>query len=156
MADKTGPRLRANRAQQEALLGLFRQARIDAGLSQVDLARILSKPQSFVSKYESGTRRLDLLELRDVCRAMGISVVEFVRRFDKLVEPGTVGGLNPAPGVRAGTAPAIQPGGWCDNVTVFEVVFAKSPYIRARSKTFTDLASSFVTMSHPQCQQRLP
>jgi predicted transcriptional regulator len=57
MADKTGPRLCANRQQQEALPGLFRQARIDAGLSQVDLARILNKPQSFASKYESGARR---------------------------------------------------------------------------------------------------
>ncbi|MGA2146405.1 MAG: helix-turn-helix transcriptional regulator [Bryobacteraceae bacterium] len=85
MAEKTVPRLRANRKQQEALLSLFRQARGDAGLSQVELARILHKPQSFVSKYESGTRRLDLLELRDVCRAMGISVIDFVRRFDKLV-----------------------------------------------------------------------
>jgi transcriptional regulator with XRE-family HTH domain len=85
MAEKTGPRLRANRKQQEALLLLFREARTAAGLSQVDLARLLRKPQSFVSKYESGTRRLDLLELRDVCQAMKVSVVEFVRRFDRRV-----------------------------------------------------------------------
>jgi transcriptional regulator with XRE-family HTH domain len=51
------------------------------------LAKKLGKPQSFVSKYESGARRLDLLELRDVCRAMGISVGDFVRRFEKLVGP---------------------------------------------------------------------
>jgi len=85
MVEKTGPRLRANRQQQEALCRLFQEARTDAGLSQEALARKLGKPQSFVSKYESGARRLDLLELRDVCRAMGISVGEFVRRFEKLV-----------------------------------------------------------------------
>jgi transcriptional regulator with XRE-family HTH domain len=85
VTEKTGPRLRANRKQQEALLSLFRKARTDADLSQVDLARLLRKPQSFVSKYESGARRLDLLELRDVCRAMGISVVDLVRRFDRIV-----------------------------------------------------------------------
>ncbi len=65
---------------------LFRQARTEAELSQVELARLLRKPQSFVSKYESGARRLDLLELRDVCRAIGLSVVDFVRRFDRLVD----------------------------------------------------------------------
>jgi|HubBroStandDraft_5_1064220.scaffolds.fasta_scaffold135912_2 transcriptional regulator with XRE-family HTH domain len=86
MAEKTGPRLRANRRQLEALLLLFRQARTEAELSQVELARLLRKPQSFVSKYESGARRLDLLELRDVCRAIGLSVVDFVRRFDRLVD----------------------------------------------------------------------
>ena len=85
MVEKTGPRLRANRKQQEALLALFRRIRAEAGLSQAELARILGKPQSFLSKYESGVRRLDLLELRDVCQAMGISVVELVRRFDRAV-----------------------------------------------------------------------
>lgn len=85
MVEKSGPRLRANRHQQEALCRLLQQVRTDAGLSQEALAKKLSKPQSFVSKYESGTRRLDLLELRDVCDAIGISVVDLVRRFDKLV-----------------------------------------------------------------------
>lgn len=85
MVEKTGPRLRANRQQQEALCKLFRNVRTDVGLSQEALAKKLGKPQSFVSKYESGARRLDLLELRDVCRAMGISVGDFVRRFEKLV-----------------------------------------------------------------------
>lgn len=120
LADKTGPWIRANRQQQEALLALFRQARIDAGLSQVDLARILSKPQSFMSKHESGARRLDLLELRDVCQAMGISVVDFVRRFDRLASPGRpVRQTKKLLQVCAhGTAPATQPGGWCDNVTI--------------------------------------
>jgi transcriptional regulator with XRE-family HTH domain len=87
MVEKTGPRLRANRQQQEALCKLFQKARADAGLSQEALAKKLGKPQSFVSKYESGARRLDLLELRDACRAMGISVGDFVRRFEKIVGP---------------------------------------------------------------------
>jgi len=86
MEEKTGPRLRANRRQQEIPLPFSRGSnRCRPYLSQVDLARLLRKPQSFVSKYESGTRRLDLLELRDVCRAMDVSVVDFVRRFDQSV-----------------------------------------------------------------------
>jgi transcriptional regulator with XRE-family HTH domain len=85
MVEKTGPRIRANRKQQQILCALFQEARADAGLSQEQLAEKLGKPQSFVSKYESGSRRLDLLELRDVCMAMGTSVVDFVRRFDQRV-----------------------------------------------------------------------
>ena len=46
------------------LLRVLRQVREKAGLTQIQLAKKLGKPQSFVSKYETGERRLDLLELR--------------------------------------------------------------------------------------------
>jgi len=83
--EKSGPRLSANRTEQKALLSLLRQLRRQAGLRQVDVAQALGKPQAFVSYYESGARRLDLLELRRVCRIFGISLVDFVRRVDKLL-----------------------------------------------------------------------
>jgi ribosome-binding protein aMBF1 (putative translation factor) len=83
--EKSGPRLRANRKKQKALLSLLRQARVEAGMRQEDLARSLAMPQSVVSKFESGERRLDLLELRDVCQALGISLVEFVSRFEGMI-----------------------------------------------------------------------
>ena len=67
---------------QEYLQTLLRQIRLEAGLRQADLAKRLGQPQSFVSKYESGERRLDLLELRQVCTALGISLEEFVCRFE--------------------------------------------------------------------------
>jgi len=75
--EKSGPRLSANRKEQKALLSLLRQLRRQAGLRQVDVARALGKPQAFVTYYESGARRLDLLELRQVCRIFGISLVNF-------------------------------------------------------------------------------
>ena len=43
------------------------------GLTQVELARRLSRPQSFVSKYESGERRLDVVEYMEVMEALGAS-----------------------------------------------------------------------------------
>ncbi|MCK4487728.1 MAG: helix-turn-helix transcriptional regulator [Desulfobacterales bacterium] len=67
---------------QAHLQRLLRQIRHEAGLRQEDLAERLGQPQSFVSKYETGERRLDLLELRQVCTALGISLEEFVRRFE--------------------------------------------------------------------------
>ena len=53
------------------LTGLLVQARANAGLSQVDLAARLGRPQSFVSKYESGERRLDVVEFIEVIEAIG-------------------------------------------------------------------------------------
>ncbi|MDP2881688.1 MAG: helix-turn-helix transcriptional regulator [Azonexus sp.] len=42
------------------------------GLTQVDVANRLKKPQSYVSKYERGERRLDVVEFVDVTRALGM------------------------------------------------------------------------------------
>jgi transcriptional regulator with XRE-family HTH domain len=55
---------------------------MEAGLRQDDLAARLKQSQSFVSKYESGERRLDLLELQQICRAVGLSLAQFVHRFE--------------------------------------------------------------------------
>lgn len=68
---------------QERLQGLLRACRERAGLRQAELAQRLGRPQSFVSKYESGERRLDLIELQGVCRALGISLQDFVKEFEQ-------------------------------------------------------------------------
>jgi transcriptional regulator with XRE-family HTH domain len=48
------------------------EARRRAGLTQVALAKKLGRPQSFVSKFERGERRLDVAEFLDVARALAI------------------------------------------------------------------------------------
>ncbi len=70
-------------APQEQLLSLLRLVRIEAGLTQTDVAQRLKQPQSFVSKYESGERRLDVLELRQVCQAIGVPLPEFITRLER-------------------------------------------------------------------------
>ena len=70
-------------SEQERLCALLRQIRTDAGLRQADVAKRLDRPQSFVSKYEAGERRLDLVELRQVCEAMGVSLIDFARMFEE-------------------------------------------------------------------------
>ena len=78
--------------EQDVLIGLLRQLREEAGARQVDLAERLGRPQSFVSKYESGERRLDLVELRAICQVLGISLEQLVRQFEKelaSLRPGT-------------------------------------------------------------------
>jgi len=69
-------------SDQQRLCSLLRQIRVEAGLKQAELARLLGESQSFVSKYEMGERRLDFLELAHICRTLGLSLKDFVGRFD--------------------------------------------------------------------------
>lgn len=68
--------------EQAVLQALLRQLRMEADLRQQDLAERIGEPQSFVSKYESGERRLDIVELRQICAALGISLVSFIHRLE--------------------------------------------------------------------------
>lgn len=52
----------------------------------MDLAERLGEPQSFVSKYEIGERRLDVLELEQVCKSCGITLIDFVTRLQDRAE----------------------------------------------------------------------
>ncbi|MGJ7500713.1 helix-turn-helix domain-containing protein [Variovorax sp. ZT5P49] len=52
---------------------LLAQARADAGLTQLQVAECVKRPQSFVSKYENGERQLDVVEFVAVCKAIGAS-----------------------------------------------------------------------------------
>ncbi len=55
--------------------------RKNAGLTQEALAKRLSKPQSFVAKYERGERRLDVIELIDVAAAIGFDPESLIREL---------------------------------------------------------------------------
>ena len=62
---------------------VLRELRAEADLRQVDVAERLGRPQSFVSAYETGDRCLDLLELQQVCTALGVGLSECVRRYEE-------------------------------------------------------------------------
>jgi len=67
--------------KKRRLAALLRQVRTEANLTQEQVATRLGETQSYVSKYESGEQRLDLIELEAVCRAVGVPLSEFVRRY---------------------------------------------------------------------------
>lgn len=60
------------------LIGLLVAARRDEGLSQDGLAKRLGRHQQFVSRYEIGERRLDVVEFADVARALGLDPASMV------------------------------------------------------------------------------
>ncbi|HUR42193.1 MAG TPA: helix-turn-helix transcriptional regulator [Verrucomicrobiae bacterium] len=73
-----------------ALQPLLRQMREEAGLLQAELGAKLNADQSFVSRYERGERRLDLIELADICAACGWPLSDLVARL-QLKGPTTEG-----------------------------------------------------------------
>ena len=52
-------------------------------LTQAELAARLRKPQSYVSKFESGERKLDLPELGAVAEALGFTLEALIRRYKR-------------------------------------------------------------------------
>ena len=70
------------RDENLVLLRLLKQCRVEAGLTQVQFAQALERPQSFASDIERGLRRLDLVQLRDICKALNVGLIEFVQRFE--------------------------------------------------------------------------
>jgi transcriptional regulator with XRE-family HTH domain len=65
--------------QHQKLRELLIAARKKAGLTQAEVAERLGRPQSFVAKYEGGERRLDVVELIAVTRALGADPTKLVR-----------------------------------------------------------------------------
>jgi transcriptional regulator with XRE-family HTH domain len=74
-----------NTKESKILLEMLYQLRISSGIRQSDLAEILKVPQSFISKIESGERRIDLIELRDVLKSLKTNLIEFVTELEKRI-----------------------------------------------------------------------
>jgi len=71
--------------QLDKALILLKNLRQNAGLTQLELAIKLNKPQSFVSKYESGERRLDIIELIAICDAVNKPVSEYIFELERII-----------------------------------------------------------------------
>jgi transcriptional regulator with XRE-family HTH domain len=71
------------RPEHAVLLSLLKKHRKAAGLTQVQCSKALERPQSFISDVESGTRRLDIVQLRDLCKVLGIGLPDLIAEFEK-------------------------------------------------------------------------
>lgn len=72
-----------HKSEYMVLLRRLRALRTAAGLTQVALSVELQRPQSYISDVERGSRRMDLLQLRELCNACGRSLTEFVDEFEQ-------------------------------------------------------------------------
>ena len=59
----------------------LREGRRLAGLRQSDVADRLHRPQSYVAKIESGERKIDFVEVLELCEAIGLDPMELLRRL---------------------------------------------------------------------------
>jgi transcriptional regulator with XRE-family HTH domain len=64
------------------LLETLRDFRRKANVTQVELAEKIDETQVFVSKSERGDRRLDVVQLRAICLALGTTLPEFIDAFE--------------------------------------------------------------------------
>jgi transcriptional regulator with XRE-family HTH domain len=76
--------------EYQSFLDCLISARKSADITQQELAQRLGKPQSFVSKYENGERRLDVVEFLHIARAIGISPSDLLQEIEtKTLSAGT-------------------------------------------------------------------
>ena len=74
--------------EHAALLRILKRARHDANVTQVQLAKKLRLTQSLYSKMERGECRIDVIQLRTICRVLGISFVDFIERLERELSKG--------------------------------------------------------------------
>lgn len=70
------------RREYDVLLTLIRKHRKDSGLTQVACSKALGRPQSFMSDVETGSRRLDIVQLRDLCKVLGVELTNLIEEFE--------------------------------------------------------------------------
>jgi transcriptional regulator with XRE-family HTH domain len=75
----------AYNAAYDLLCDFLKKTREGNGVSQAQLASKLDVPQSYVSKYETGERRLDIVETLEICAALGVDGSTFVRELQSRV-----------------------------------------------------------------------
>ncbi|MEM7760542.1 MAG: helix-turn-helix transcriptional regulator [Cyanobacteria bacterium P01_A01_bin.40] len=67
--------------EYQAFLKFLITARKQAGLTQQTVADSLKRPQSFVSKYENGERRLDVVEYLHISEIIGFDPCQIIRQL---------------------------------------------------------------------------
>lgn len=67
---------------------LFKKIRLSKNITQLQLAELLDRPQSFVSKYESGERKIELSEFFLICYALDEPPSELIKEIQKGIQYG--------------------------------------------------------------------
>jgi len=69
--------------QYRTLINFLRETREEKGVTQVQLGEMIDENQNFISKVETFERRLDVIELRIICTALGMSLPQFIKDFEE-------------------------------------------------------------------------
>ena len=69
-----------------AVVSLLKDYRINSNMTQQELAMLLCCDQGYISKYESGQRRLDIIEVRKICNCLGVDLLTFVSDLEQKIK----------------------------------------------------------------------
>lgn len=70
------------RPEHDIFLEILKARRIKSGMTQSACSRALGRPQSFMSDVERGVRRLDIIQIRDLCGILDCGLVEVIQEFE--------------------------------------------------------------------------
>jgi transcriptional regulator with XRE-family HTH domain len=73
-------------SRREALQEVLKFIRTESGVTQQELSVLLAKPQSYVSKYESGERKVDFVEVLEICNALGVKIDLLIKMYHRKVK----------------------------------------------------------------------
>lgn len=80
-------RTTVHRPEYKGLLERLRRGRLEAGLTQAAVAAALDRPATWLSDVETGLRRLDPVELMDLCELIGLDMVDLIQDWSAHVRP---------------------------------------------------------------------
>ena len=67
----------------------LKQMRLDAQITQAQLANMLGKPQSFVSKYENGYSSFEISDVYLICIELNMSLCDFEEILESFIQEST-------------------------------------------------------------------
>ena len=70
-------------SRYRACIALLKSRRTALNLTQAVIAEKLGVPQAYVSKYETGQRRIDIVELLDICNVLNLSISSLLTEINK-------------------------------------------------------------------------
>lgn len=76
------------RREHEIFLQVLKGFRVESGLTQAQCSAALGRPQSFMSDVERGVRRLDIVQLRDLCLVLKTDLSSFSKTYEQALNEG--------------------------------------------------------------------
>ncbi|KRW71254.1 DNA-binding protein [Pseudomonas sp. TTU2014-105ASC] len=73
------------RREHTVFLDVLKRMRMQSGMTQAQCSAALGRPQSFMSDVERGIRRLDIVQLRDLCQVMGSDLPTLIDSFEQAI-----------------------------------------------------------------------
>ncbi|WP_122761152.1 helix-turn-helix domain-containing protein [Pseudomonas viridiflava] len=70
------------RREHVIFLQVLKRMRVESGMTQAQCSAVLGRPQSFMSDVERGVRRLDTVQLRDLCHVLNTDLINFSKSYE--------------------------------------------------------------------------